>query len=390
MVNTKDYTNKEYLNHEKIVHELGLDEKVWEEILLYRKKNLTLLNFSNKDKMLYITQTPILVAKEAKILSDLSKLFIESHRMITSPIADTSYKDFRDEQIVDQILIILNQENLNVPKGIVLDIVRDAHKPKTSDEIRALSLYRGFRLSMIKGKTIKELNNSLNQSVGFRNQNIMDKNDKEVGIDFIKIPTEHKKLLKFNTNDDFMPITKVAINYFIQNNGLFFAKDNSLTSLLNLNLILSEWGLNEDIGIISFVGVAYAKKDLLVTAMKDVIDNDGDITYLLFAFLKIIFLAIKQTREKINEKFKNKDIEISKREKNLNIKAILRDNPRLSKRQAEFYINHKSLGKAYSIEDFREFIGASYETSRYSMDNLSNEGLYHKEKIGKKYVYICK
>ena len=74
-------------------------------------------------------------------------------------------------------------------------------------------------------------------------------------------------------------------------------------------------------------------------------------------------------------------------EKTITIKTLIRDYPEISNRQAEFYVSHKDKESSYTLKDFQKFIGSSYETSRYSMDNLVKLGFYDKIKVGKKYVY---
>ena len=61
--------------------------------------------------------------------------------------------------------------------------------------------------------------------------------------------------------------------------------------------------------------------------------------------------------------------------------------PTLRRSQAEFYSHHCTLGKYYSINQFKEYTKCAYETARTSMDNLANLGFYKKENIKNKFVY---
>lgn len=61
--------------------------------------------------------------------------------------------------------------------------------------------------------------------------------------------------------------------------------------------------------------------------------------------------------------------------------------PTLRKSQAEFYAHHCTLGKYYSINQFKEFASCAYETARTSMDNLATLGFYKKENVKNKFVY---
>ena len=59
--------------------------------------------------------------------------------------------------------------------------------------------------------------------------------------------------------------------------------------------------------------------------------------------------------------------------------------PSLKKLQAKFYAGHCTIGKYYSIAQYKKETGVAYETARTSMDNLVYLGFYKKEqqiKIG--------
>lgn len=61
--------------------------------------------------------------------------------------------------------------------------------------------------------------------------------------------------------------------------------------------------------------------------------------------------------------------------------------PLLRKPQAAFYASHCSIGRYYTISDYKSCAKCAYETARTSMDRLAEEGLYKKLKLKNKYVY---
>ena len=61
--------------------------------------------------------------------------------------------------------------------------------------------------------------------------------------------------------------------------------------------------------------------------------------------------------------------------------------PTLKKGQAEFYARHCTIGKYYTIQQYKIANKVAYETARTSMDNLADLGFYKKEKIRNKFVY---
>lgn len=72
----------------------------------------------------------------------------------------------------------------------------------------------------------------------------------------------------------------------------------------------------------------------------------------------------------------------------LRLERHLRESdPSLSKAEAFFYARHCTMGKYYTIGDFKEVTGCAYETARTSMDHLANSGYYRKEKFKNKFIY---
>ena len=61
--------------------------------------------------------------------------------------------------------------------------------------------------------------------------------------------------------------------------------------------------------------------------------------------------------------------------------------PSLKKKEAKFYARHCVVGKKYTIQQFKKYIGCAYETARTSMDHLADLGYYRKEQVKNKFVY---
>ena len=61
--------------------------------------------------------------------------------------------------------------------------------------------------------------------------------------------------------------------------------------------------------------------------------------------------------------------------------------PSLKKNQAHFYAAHCTIGKSYTIQQFKKIEMTSYETARTSMDYLTSLGFYNKEKLRNKFIY---
>ncbi len=66
---------------------------------------------------------------------------------------------------------------------------------------------------------------------------------------------------------------------------------------------------------------------------------------------------------------------------------LLELDPSLKKGEAKFYARHCTLGKKYTIAQYKKAIGCVYETARTAMDHLAELGYYRKEQLKNKYVY---
>ncbi|MDO5330111.1 MAG: Fic family protein [Bacillota bacterium] len=66
---------------------------------------------------------------------------------------------------------------------------------------------------------------------------------------------------------------------------------------------------------------------------------------------------------------------------------IVETNPMVRKPQAHFYATHCTMGRYYTISDYKRTIRCAYETARTSMDNLAAQGFYKKLKFKNKFVY---
>ena len=66
---------------------------------------------------------------------------------------------------------------------------------------------------------------------------------------------------------------------------------------------------------------------------------------------------------------------------------LTESNPNLSRPQAYFYARHCTVGKYYTIAQYKKEVGCAYETARVSMDKLVSEGYYAKEPYKNKFLY---
>jgi Fic family protein len=78
---------------------------------------------------------------------------------------------------------------------------------------------------------------------------------------------------------------------------------------------------------------------------------------------------------------------LSEKEVKEYVQYLLETNPSLNKNQASFLANHCTLGRYYTIQQFKKFTRCAYETARTSMDKLASEHYYEKKQVKNKFVY---
>ena len=66
---------------------------------------------------------------------------------------------------------------------------------------------------------------------------------------------------------------------------------------------------------------------------------------------------------------------------------LLESDPFLRPQQAHFFVRHMTIGKYYTIAQYKRAEGCVYETARTSMDALAKRGYYRRENLKNKFVY---
>ncbi|MFZ9197322.1 MAG: hypothetical protein ACO22H_03030 [Bacilli bacterium] len=148
------------------------------------------------------------------------------------------------------------------------------------------------------------------------------------------------------------------------------------------------------------------------------VQRSGDITYLLDFILPFMHASIDQLLDQLvniqkqqliqeqkstntptvniplpaplpNETapFAVSDYTVGEVEANRLQKHLLETHPSMKKGEAYFYSRHHSLGKYYTLAQYKKLLDCAYETARTSMEHLVKLGYYRKEKYKNKYVY---
>ena len=78
---------------------------------------------------------------------------------------------------------------------------------------------------------------------------------------------------------------------------------------------------------------------------------------------------------------------LSDKEVKMAARYLMETHPQLNKQQSLFFASHSTLGRYYTVQDYKKAMKVAYETARTSMDRLASCKLYKKYRIKNKYVY---
>ena len=85
--------------------------------------------------------------------------------------------------------------------------------------------------------------------------------------------------------------------------------------------------------------------------------------------------------------FSSSEYTIGEVEANRLQQHLLETHPSMKKGEAVFYARHHTLGKYYTLSQYKQQLACAYETARTSMEHLVKLGYYRKEKYKNKFVY---
>ncbi len=78
---------------------------------------------------------------------------------------------------------------------------------------------------------------------------------------------------------------------------------------------------------------------------------------------------------------------LSDKEVKMAARYLMETHPQLNRQQSLFFASHSTIGRYYTVQDYKKAMRVAYETARTSMDRLAACRLYKKYRIKNKYVY---
>ena len=442
------FSDEVYASKDEVKKALNISsiDSIWERINSYRsyfKRNLDLVSI--EEKMFSVCFTiPLqhrIVSLEKKMTQDMITL---------SRMNDSSFNEFINQCLfvigksyAEQDSLTISDDTLNkligdlpyeVPqvymtlKNYLLTIKQYLKKSVNKYDLSILTSFYGKilrkdinYLDLESYIRIADLNNPADHVFFGRHYN---------AAPIEKIEVLLKDLMNFNQKNTFAIIRSI-VTYFYLIYIKPFEYFNEECSLLSLKYIIAQ----DNISFVPFL--LNIEKRLLNTNLEsfkekfELSELSQDLTYFINYILDIIEEALSEFKEMIvtrdisqikqeslqadelfppqeNKTFVQAELPFVNRtplvfEQKVSMPTLptgldakdidlIADNllelyPSLKYNQARFYASHCTIGKYYSIAQYKKETGVAYETARTSMDNLVTLGFYKKEQIKNKYVY---
>ncbi len=378
----KFHTDSIYYTKEDFVDLKEEDKKgySWQEVKEYRDKftfEIPLLD--EKGNNVKLTQTPWILQKEIRLISSFSHQQASMLTDLSSRYASaTLLSDISMKSFVNEMHWLLNNktdDNTIVSRTVIEHLVNKTDEPVTPDDKKILELYEKFETITSKLTTPREVaklffNKTINSNEAYEDVN--------------------SSIVETLRSDKIYSIlTKAAaLVYGILSTKMYGDKSYEIMVLSLISVSRNSYKGEILKGVSFFKTLEYFKADLY-KAVEDAKLYNSDLTFVTLKLIDILMYSLRLSIEQIETFIKDEERynSLTTKDKNQSYKAILSMHPELSVKQAKFYVNYCDPKINYTLKDFQEYFGSSYETSRYSLVKLVELGFYKKKKIGKKFVY---
>lgn len=445
------FSNKSYATKQEVAKALHIGSNIdgfWNNILAYRSNFARKLNLRDIERTPFnIVLTPLILNNVNSIERKLSKLMIRYEKLGPNDVARFS---LRNNNMIKSLRHIANKYNISIEDNVLTSMVNGDFSPSLPNQISIKNYYDALKeiekyyADPINENTFYKFASILSGINSFddlyRKEEIEDRNSRLV-IDrvYSAAPLERiqqmiNDLLEFINDETYSSVIRAIVsyfylimmkpfNYFSEEIAILVAKSilahndfDEVGILLDLETLIDD--LSEEQGqlikeVLRSNDVTYIVNkiiELLIPSIDEMLsylakNNAQDIMQEFFKGEDNQKEIKEENTQKINETLVNDEkvlhnvdyevrvalpkfpIGLDEKDANYIAEHLLELNPNLKKGEAMFYAHHCTVGKYYTIQQFKTVNECAYETARTSMDHLASEGYYRKEMIKNKFVY---
>lgn len=436
------FSDKTYASKSEVSRTLKISQidTIWSNILSYRSHFTRVLEIRNIDRTpFFLVFTPTMSTRINEMERKLTKAMIKYTKLADNDL--TKYEIHRENgirclktishkyslMVSDEQLANIFMQNISslTPSDMILS--------RYSDGLRHIEKYYDDPINedlLVKLYSLVSGNNEIVSL--YRTEDLSGSSKAIIDRIYNSAPSERieammKDLLSFLNDDNYSFFVRaVCAYYYIQYIKPFDCYSEEI-GLLVMKDILAHNELESLAAIIELESLLINDAELSSIILE--VQKTNDLTYLLNYVLNKFVTAIDDLYERIikcsareieheffKEESKEEKVEVVKEEpkessisqhidfevkvalplmpRGLDEKdaqqieqSLLEMNPNLKRGEAHFYARHCTIGKYYTIQQYKKSLDCAYETARTSMDRLVYEGYYRKEMVKNKFVY---
>lgn len=442
------FSNQTYATKQEVSRALNLSmiDDIWNKILAYRSSFHRTLSLRNIEKVPYhITLAPVISDRLTNVERKLTKVMLRFDK-----ISDSQIKaQIKEERMIRILYWVAKKYRLDVEESSLYAMIHHQVSSVAPNEMILINYFSA--LEYIESHYVDPLDIPFAkylyatlvgvdvEEVSFRKNELNDNTSKyTIGRTYHAAPMERiepmmDNLLDFIIHDPINPLIKaIATYYFISHIKPFDVYSEEI-AMLYAKSILAHHDLEDIASMLEFEQILSDNLETISSRMQEV-QKTNDMTYFFLYFLDICedvvneildalvhvnVTSIRQEYYQEEEKQERKAVAIPDIEINrpLSIEAsgqvdfelnvaipkvpigleekdamkieehLVEIYPTLKRGQAHFYARHCTIGKYYTIAQYKRLLNCAYETARTSMDNLVELGFYRKEKLNNKFIY---
>ncbi len=440
------FSNETYATRSEVAKALhtSLIDSIWTNIIKYRGQFTRYLSLHAIDHgQLTLVLTPHIADCVNAIERKLMKAWLRLNKV---PKTSSAYAQFEQDFHFEQLNHIAKKYRLTVNESFIKSVTNDTLSTVFPDRMILVNYFTAHKY--IKQNPVDPIDEAFFAAIYsllsgqeeltslYREHEVASYEQKALigktypAAPLARIEEMMKELQEFIVHADYAPLVKaIVVFYYIMLVKPFETYSEEM-ALLTMKNILVHADFDEVPLLLALEPILLDGNDELTRVMNE-IQKTGDVTYLLVTFLPIVETAvdalldraIDYEKEEIKEEAAPVN-EILPPEKTAEVESVVAEpagsrpltiddrmalpsvpialdevdaarieehlmetNPALKRGEAYFYARHCTIGKFYTISQFKKTLGCAYETARTSMDHLAGLGYYRKENYKNKFIY---
>lgn len=443
------FSNQVYATKQEVSRALNLSmiDDIWNKILAYRSSFHRTFTLRNIEKVPYhITLTPMISDRLTNVERKLTKAMLRYEK-----ITDARVKEqMKEERMIRILYWVAKKYRLEVEESSLYAIIHHQISSIAPNEMILVNYFSALEylevhyVDPLDIPFAQYLYATLvgvdGEEVSFRKTELNDNTAKfTIGRTYHAAPIERiepmmENLLDFIMHDTINPLIKAVSTYYFISHIKPFDVYSEEIAMLYAKSILAHHDLEDIAAMLEFEQILSDNLETISQRMQEV-QKTNDMTYFFLYFLDIcedvvneildalVHMDVTSIRheyyEQVEENTERKENVLPESDRNrpLSLEAsgqvdfelnvaipkvpigleekdamkieehLVEIYPTLKRGQAHFYARHCTIGKYYTIAQYKRLLNCAYETARTSMDNLVELGFYRKEKLNNKFIY---